>query len=206
MLFLSTRVPVTAHFLLIRHAVTADVDVRLSGRRPGVSLSQKGRAQAETISWLLEETPVDALFASPLERTRETAEILSDACGAPVLEEPALLEIDVGEWTGVTFKVLAADPRWRSWNEERATACCPGGETMAQAQARIVGCMERLALTHEDETIALVTHSDLIRAAVCHILGLGLAAVHRFDIDSASVTRVVLGDWGGRVLSMNEKG
>ncbi len=196
----------TATFLLIRHAVTDDVDVRMSGRRPGVPLNRKGRRQAELLAAHLDGAPLDQLLASPLDRTRETAAILGEPCGLAVVDEPALLEIDVGEWTGVSFATLAADPRWHRWNEQRATACCPGGETMAQAQARVTGLMRRLAQAHGDQVIALVTHSDLIRAAVCDVLGLGLAAVHRFDIDPASVTRVLLGDLGGRVLSMNERG
>lgn len=196
----------TATFLLIRHAATADLDVRLSGRRPGVPLSGEGRRQAERLAAHLAGTRIDHLLASPLDRTRETAGMLGDTRGLRVADERALLEIDVGEWTGVPFATLAADPRWHRWNEERATARCPGGETMAEAQARVTGLMRRLSETCGDQVIALVTHSDLIRAAVCDVLGLGLAGVHRFDIDPASVTRVLLGDWGGRVLSMNERG
>lgn len=196
----------TATFFLIRHAVTGDLDVRLSGRRPGVPLSAAGEAQAERLALRVAALAPDIIVASPLDRTRATAEAIARACNQPVSLDDALLEIDMGEWTGVTFETIAADPRWKTWNEERATARCPGGETMGQAQARIMALMHRLADERADQTIALVTHSDLIRAAVCDILGLGLARVHRFDIDPASVTRVVLGDWGGRVLSMNEKG
>lgn len=193
----------TATFLLIRHGATGDLDVRLSGRRPGVPLSPAGEAQAAAAAQFLVDEPVDLILASPLERTRATAEAVARVVGRPVATEEALLELDVGEWTGTDFPTLAADPRWTHWNEERATACCPGGETMAAAQARITGLIRRLATERDGQLIALVTHSDLIRGALCDVLGLGLAGVHRFDIDPASITRIVVGDWGGRVLSMN---
>ena len=194
----------TATFLLVRHAATGDLDVRLSGRRPGVMLSEAGRAQAAALARRLAGVRIDAILASPLDRTRLTADAIAEAKGMQAAPEDALLEIDLGEWTGVDFATLRADPRWQVWNTERATACCPGGETMAQAQARITALMRRLAGEREEQVVALVTHSDLIRAAVCDVLGLGLAGVHRFDIDPASVTRVVVGDWGGRLLSLNE--
>lgn len=194
----------TATFLLVRHAVTADVDVRLSGRRPGVPLSAAGAAQAAALGARLAGARLDAIVASPLERTRETADAIGRAAGVVVETDDALVEIDVGEWTGVGFDRLHADPRWATWNAERATARCPGGESMAEAQARIVGVLRALAAARAGQVVALVTHSDLIRASVCDVLGLGLAGIHRFDIDPASVTRVVAGDWGARLLSLNE--
>ncbi len=194
----------TTTFLLVRHAVTADVDVRMSGRRPGVPLSAPGVAQAAALGARLAVPPPDAIISSPLERTRETAGAIGRATGVPVETDDALVEIDVGEWTGVGFDQLRTDPRWATWNAERATARCPGGESMAEVQARIVALRRRLTAERSGGTIALVTHSDLIRASVCDILGLGLANIHRFDIDPASVTRVVAGEWGARVMSMNE--
>lgn len=194
----------TATFLLIRHASTADLDVRMSGRRPGVPLSPEGRAQTEALAARLAGTRIDALLASPLDRTRETAEALARNHHLPVVFDDLLIEIDMGEWTGATFDALHADPRWATWNAERATARCPGGESMGEARARIAELMAREAARRPDRVIALVTHSDLIRAAVCDVLGLGLAGVHGFSIDPASVTRVVAGEWGARLQSMNE--
>lgn len=196
----------TATFLLIRHAATDDLDVRLSGRRPGVMLSRDGQIQAAALARRLAGERIDALLASPLERTRLTADAIAATVGTEVVRDDALVEIDLGEWTGADFATLRADPRWSTWNDERATACCPGGETMAQAQARITSLIYRLATERDGQVVALVTHSDLIRAAVCDVLGLGLAGVHRFDISPASVTRIVAGEWGGRVLSMNVVG
>ena len=193
----------TATFLLVRHGATDDLDIRMSGRRPGVPLNAAGRAQATALATRLAGDRIDAILAGPLDRARETAEAIGRETGLPVATEDALDELDVGEWTGEDFATLGADPRWDTWNRERATACCPGGETMGAAQARITGLLSRLASARDGEVTALVTHSDLIRAAVCDVLGLGLDAVHRLVIDPASATRIEIAGWGGRLLSMN---
>lgn len=187
--------------LLVRHAEHVDFNLRLSGRRDGVPLSERGRAQAATLSALLNAETIDRVEASPLDRTRATAEAL----GKPVAIEPALIEIDMGEWTGRAIADLTDDdPAWRAWNEHRGTARIPGGESMAEAQARIVDHVRAAALAHDGETIVMVSHSDMIRAAICWALGLPLDNLLRFDIEPASVSRLVVGDWGARVVSVNE--
>ena len=196
-----------ATILLIRHAAHVHLDRRLSGRMPGVSLSDTGREQAHALGLCLAAERIDRVECSPLERTRDTAAAIASACelAAPEPVE-ALVEIDMGEWTGVAFEDLDGDPDWDRWNTERATARIPGGESMAEAQARIAGYLARTAATHDGEVVAAVTHSDMIRAAVAHVLGLSLDNLLRFEIGPASVTRIVAGDWGAKLLSLNEKG
>ena len=186
--------------LLIRHAEHGDFDIRLSGRREGVMLSARGREQAAALAQRLAGERIDRVEASPLDRTRATAEAL----GRSVSIEPALIEIDMGEWTGRALGSFGDDAAWRTWNEHRATARIPGGESMAEAQARIVGHIERTARERDGQAIAMVSHSDMIRAAICWALGLSLDNLLRFDIEPASVSRMVVGDWGTRVVSMNE--
>ena len=186
--------------LLIRHARHDDFDVRLSGRRDGVALSAEGREQAQRLARRLSGERIDRVEASPLDRTRATAEAL----GRAVTIEPALIEIDMGEWTGRALNSFAGDPAWRDWNEHRATARIPGGESMAEAQARIVDHLRRTARDHDGLTVAMVSHSDMIRAAIAYALGLSLDNLLRFDIEPASVSRLVVGDWGARVVSLNE--
>ncbi len=173
---------------------------------PGVPLSDEGRAQASALGRWLATRSLDAVECSPLDRTRETAAAIADAAGLPPpLAVDALVEIDLGDWTGKKFGTFGDDPAWHDWNEHRGTARIPGGETMAEAQARIVGHLERLGRERPGETIAIVTHSDMIRAAVAHVLGLPLDHLLRFDVEPASVTRMVIGDWGAKLSSLNEK-
>jgi broad specificity phosphatase PhoE len=196
---------VAATLLLIRHAAHIHFNRQLSGRMPGVPLSDEGRAQAAALGQRLVDAGVQHIWTSPLDRTVATAEAVAQTCGLPRPEPvDALIEIDMGDWTGRAFGTFGDDPAWREWNEQRGTARIPGGETMGEAQARIVGAMERAAREHDGETIALVTHSDMIKAAVAHVLGLALDHVGRLDIEPASVTRVVIGDWGAKIMTMNE--
>ncbi|MEA1082961.1 histidine phosphatase family protein [Sphingomonas sp. CD22] len=199
----------TATFLLIRHAAHIHLDRRLSGRMDGVPLSDAGRTQAEALARALAaritDEPIDRIVCSPLERTRETAAAIAAACHLPAPEPvDALVEIDMGDWTGVAFEDLHG-PAWDAWNAERGTARIPGGETMAEAQARIVGWLTQTAAAQDGARIALVSHSDMIRGAVAFALGLPLDHLLRFDIGPASVSRIVVGDWGARLLSLNER-
>lgn len=200
----------TAHFLLIRHAAHIHLDRRLSGRMAGVPLSETGRTQAAALGRALAGERIDRILCSPLDRTRETAAAIAAARAAtatPSTPEPvdALLEIDMGEWTGAAFGTLSG-PSWDAWNQSRGTARIPGGETMGEAQARIVGLIGRLVRdTAEGSVVALVSHADVIRGAVAWALGLPLDNLLRFDVGPASVSRVVAGDWGARLISLNER-
>ena len=190
----------TATILLIRHAAHLDLDRRLSGRLPGVALSDAGRAQAAALGRVLAGRGIERVECSPLDRTRDTAGAIAGTCALPPpTPVEALIEIDMGAWTGRAFDSLRDDPAWRAWNEQRGRARIPDGETMAEAQARIVGHLRTLP----GGTVAIVTHADMIRAAVAQVLGLSLDRVLNFDIDPASVTTVVMGDWGARLLSLN---
>jgi broad specificity phosphatase PhoE len=123
--------------------------------------------------------------------------------GPPQIVE-ALDEVNFGRWSGQTFEALEGDPLWRRWNTVRSLVRTPGGETMLDVQSRVLNLIEALTSTCDGRRIALVTHADVIKAAVCHILGLPIDAWPKFDIDPASITVVVAGDWGAKVVTLNE--
>lgn len=193
-----------ATILLVRHAVHTQFDQCLSGRTAGVPLTDAGREQARALGTHLSRDGIVRVECSPLDRTRETAAILADAAGVPMATSEALIEIDMGEWTGRDLAGFGDDPAWRAWNEQRGSARIPGGESMAEAQARIVRHLRQIAAEQDGRTVALVSHSDMIRAAIAWALGLSLDNLLRFDIGPASVSRIVVGEWGARVLSVNE--
>jgi broad specificity phosphatase PhoE len=196
-----------ATILLIRHAAHDDLNVRLSGRRPGVPLSAAGRAQAKRVGHRLANHGIVRVACSPLQRTVETAAAITGAASLPDAEpDDALLEIDFGAWTGRTFDSLTGDSEWDRWNAERLRATPPQGEAMAAAQQRIVGWLDATARSVNGAVVAAVTHCDMIRAAVAHVLGLPLDKLLRFDIDTASITTIVAGDWGARLVRLNDKG
>ncbi len=88
--------------LLVRHGETPTTGMVLPGRAPGLHLSERGRAQAERVAERLAGLSVSALYSSPLERARETAEPTAAGTGLAVQREPGLLECDFGDWTGST--------------------------------------------------------------------------------------------------------
>jgi broad specificity phosphatase PhoE len=194
---------VTALFHLVRHAAHDRVHDTLCGRMPGVSLGASGLAQARCLSEFFATEKIDRLLTSPLERARETAEEISRGTrlSAEILD--GLIEIDFGGWTGMRFEALAQDQRWAAWNAARSVNRPPGGESMLEAQARIVTAMERLRNAGAGKVFVLVSHADMIKAALLYHLGLPLDAYSRLDITPASVSTLEVGAWGSRVLRVN---
>lgn len=195
----------TATVHLVRHAAHADLGQRLSGRTPHVPLSAAGLAQAARLGLRLACEKIAAIHSSPLERARATAAAIAARLGIGIEVAPALNEVDFGRWTGQRFDELHGDPEWTRWNERRASACPPQGETMAAAQSRAVTHVERVAAAHSGQSIVLVSHCDTIRTVIAHYLGLSLDNLLRFDIDPASISSLLVGPWGGRVVCLNEK-
>lgn len=112
--------------------------------------------------------------------------------------------MDFGDWAGRSFDGLDADPEWQRWNAERSQAAAPGGESMAAVQARVMAHLWQAARAFAGRTVAMISHCDVIRAAVAAVLGLSLDFILRFEVAPASVTRIAAGDWGARLLSLNE--
>jgi probable phosphoglycerate mutase len=195
---------VTTVFFLVRHAAHDRVGSVLCGRMGGVTLGQQGLDQAARLGRHFARISVASVQTSPLERAQETAKPIADraGCEAEICEDIA--EIDFGTWTGARFDDLAADPLWTKWNTARGTSRPPGGESMADAQRRILRAMEKLRRSHQDRSVVLVSHCDVIKAAVLHHLGLPIEAYDRFDIDPASISTLAVGDWGSRVIRLNE--
>lgn len=188
---------------LVRHGVHDQLQGRLCGRAPGVSMGEAGRAQAEAVARRLAGCGVEAVHTSPLERTRETAEPIARACGAPLNVEPALMEIDFGDWNGRSFDELQDQPLWRDWNVNRDRVRAPGGETMLEVQARLARWLEGVARSGARAVVA-VSHADVIKAAVALTLGLSMRFYDRFEISPGSITTLTAGSDGLKLISLNE--
>jgi probable phosphoglycerate mutase len=192
-----------ATFFLVRHAAHDLVGKSLVGRAGGVGLSSEGREQAERLAERLAGERLSSVQSSPRERALQTAEPVAVRSALPVETIAALDEIHMGEWTGKTFAELDADPRWHAWNDARDCACCPQGESMQGVRQRIVEHLDGI-VARGDSRVAIVSHADVIKAAVLHYLGLSLNAVHRLEIAPASISVLVLGAWGSKLLKLNE--
>ncbi len=191
-------------FFLVRHAAHDRVGTVLCGRMPGVRLGELGRAQARVLAQRFESENVASIHTSPLERAVETASPIAASLGRVAEPSDDIIEIDFGAWSGKTFDMLSDDERWRAWNSSRSTSRPPGGETMLEAQARIIHGMERLRSLHAGGSVILVSHSDVIKAALLYHLGMPIDSYGRLEVSPASISTLVVGDWGSKVLRINE--
>jgi broad specificity phosphatase PhoE len=174
--------------LLVRHAHTTASDTWLSGRTPGIHLSDRGREELLRLRTQLMDMTLNAVYSSPLIRARETAGALATDHHLEFDVEDDLNEMDFGQWTGLAFDALQSDPRWREFNARRASAHVPDGERAGEVQRRIVMLLSRLAARHRSGTIALVTHAEIIRSAILWFSGRSLDDFHQCAIDTASVS------------------
>ena len=191
--------------LLIRHGHTDAVGHCLVSRLPGVSLSAIGRAEVERLRAMLSHELISAVYASPLERAMETAERIAHDRGVRVRACDGLNEVDFGEWTGKTFSELSGRDDWRRFNEQRSSAPVPAGEAASTVQARIVRCLRQLHARHPGQTIAAVSHADVIRCALLHYGNRSLDTWQSIEVEPASVSAVSVGTTCGEVLYVNRR-
>lgn len=194
----------TTTVYFVRHGSHDRLGKVLCGRMAGVTLSDRGRAECQAVAQRLAREPIDAVYASALERTLQSAEPIGQALGLPVQADENLMEVDYGDWTGAGFADLDGQPEWRAWNEQRASAMPPGGESMAQVQMRVGRFINEAVQRHPDQRIVAVSHGDVIKAALMAGMGLSLDEHHRIEISPGSLSVVVAGEWGLKVHSMNE--
>lgn len=190
--------------LLIRHGHTEAVGTQLVGRLPGVSLSAIGRAEVGRLRDALSGERIAALYSSPLERTIETAEAIGIDRGLPLRPRECLIEVDFGEWTGKSFAELGGRADWQAFNTRRSTAVVPGGESAPAVQARIVSCLQELHAQHPGETIAAVSHADVIRAALLHYAGRSLDDWQQLEVLPASISAIRLDGTRSDILYINQ--
>lgn len=194
--------------IFVRHGKTPTTGAELPGRSPGLHLGDVGREQAQTaadrISVLGDK--VTAVYASPLERTRETAAPIAAALGLKVRRNRGLLELDVGDWTGRKLKDLYKLPEWRTVQKYPSGFTFPGGESFAAMQTRISDTVTGLVSEHPGEVIVCVSHADPIRALVAQAMGTHLDLFQRIVVSPCSISVVLYGAEGPVVLAVNSIG
>ncbi|HEX6392228.1 MAG TPA: histidine phosphatase family protein [Acidimicrobiales bacterium] len=251
--------PATLVFL-VRHGTTPTTGALLPGRAPGLHLSDKGKAQAESVGERLrgwaqanpergnpergnperanperanpeqanpeqanpeqdgkrttrrKKAPgpsrpsIGGIYASPLERTKETAAAIAAALGSRVRMDRGLLECDFGEWTGGSLKDLSKLPEWSTVQRYPSGFRFPGGESFAEMQTRIVGALHGICERHPGEAVIAVSHADPIKAVVADAMGTHLDLFQRIVISPCSITVISYGSLGPTVLAVNSTG
>jgi probable phosphoglycerate mutase len=180
--------------ILVRHGVTDHTSKKLfsgglGGSNPG--LTDEGRAQVRaTGDWLLPMAGVvDALIASPVRRTRESAEILADLLGRTVREEAGIAEMEFGAWDGLSFAEIQEQypDELTSWLGSIDVAPT-GGESFETVAARVLAGRDRILAAHAGQTVVAVSHVTPIKVLVADALGAPLDALYKMELSPASVT------------------
>ena len=193
--------------LLVRHGQTPTTGQTLPGRAKGLHLADGGRAQADAAATRIAALKkVDAVYASPLERTKETAAPIAKARGLRVRTDRGLLECDFGSWTGAQLKDLRKTPEWKTVQQHPSGFRFPDGESFPEMQLRMVSTLDRLAAAHRGGTVVAVSHADPIKAAVAHAVGTHLDLFQRIVVSPCSVTAILHTDAGPVVLTVNSTG
>jgi probable phosphomutase (TIGR03848 family) len=190
--------------LLVRHGQTPTTGTTLPGRASGLHLADAGQDQAETVAGRIAALgQIGAVYASPLERARETAAPIAKGTGNRVRTHAGLHECDFGEWTGKRLADLRRKKAWGQVQRNPSGFRFPGGESFGEMQLRITDALADLRSRHPGERIVAVSHADPIKAAMAHALGTPLDLFQRIVVNPCSVSAVVLTDDGPIVLAVN---
>lgn len=197
--------------LLVRHGrTTANTSGILAGWTEGVSLDETGQAQVRTLAARLTGVPLAAVVTSPLQRCRQTTELLLDGRdGVPCHEDERIGEVRYGDWSGRELKKLARDPLWKVVQSHPSAMTFPGdgGEPMAAMATRAVTAVrewnERLG---ENAVYTAVSHGDIIKAVLADALGMHFDQFQRIVVDPGSVSVITYTTLRPFVVRSNDVG
>jgi len=220
--------------LIVRHGLTSSTGKALTGWLPGISLDDRGRAQAAALAARLARVPLAAIVSSPLERCVQTASIIAaghgavseqadelsgkagangqvaggaDAAPIAVQLEERLGECRYGDWTGQSLRKLARDPLWRVVQAHPSAVRFPGpaGETMTGMQQRAVAAVRDWnASLGKDAVYVVCSHGDVIKAILADALGMHLDMSQRIQVDPCSLSVIRYTTLRPFVLRMND--
>ena len=185
--------PVTTTVLARHGSTNYSLEKKFSGSGGAdMPLNDVGEAQARALAHeLRQREALDLIIASPILRTRQTAQFVADALGVDVVIEPGIAECAFGEWDGFTFGEV--EERWphemHAWLADPDVAP-PGGESLNQVNARVRAAIERITAEHEHQRVLLVSHVTPIKLTVAAALNAPLATQFRMELRPCSITTV----------------
>ncbi len=203
----STAPPAMTTVLLVRHGQTPTTGQVLPGRAKGLHLGDVGRAQAERAAErIVGLNKVKAVYASPMERTQETAAPIAKATGCRIRTRDGLNECDFGQWTGKKLADLNKLPEWRTVQSYPSGFRFPKGESFPEMQTRITGALNDIVAAHPGEVVVAVSHADTIKAAIASAMGTHLDQFQRIVVSPCSISAIMYGPTGPIVLAVNSTG
>lgn len=191
--------------LLIRHASNDYLkENRFAGWIPGVHLNAQGQREADALARRLQHISIHALYASPLERARDTANAVAMCQHLDVNIVPALGDTRVGDWEGKLIKEVDQTETWKQIQSKPVGVKIGGGESIDEVQARMIAAIDQIVAKHPQQIVAVFSHADPIKSVVAHYLKMDLNEFQRIIIDPASVTVFFLDERGATLFRLND--
>ena len=192
--------------ILVRHGET---EWNRQGRIIGhteIALNETGRKQAVLLAQALRNEKVSAIYASPLQRTRETATEISRVLGVAVTFDDALMEIAAGDIDGMTFEEVAERHKdfFQHWMKGDPLLCLPGGESFTDLRNRTWPAVQRIVGTHGDVDVIVVSHTLAIMSIISSALGMDIANFRRIRLNVASISILEFKDRNVSLLLFND--
>jgi len=176
--------------IFLRHGQAKNNTERvLAGRTPGVPLTEEGVDQSEKAAKFLEDMNISAIYSSPIERAKNTAEIVGKHNSMDVRIDDRLIEIDMGKFTGRPYDEIFSSHGnvfMKFYNGELEIAH-NGVETFEEVKKRILGMVDHVLENHPDENVVLVTHMDPIKAMLSTIISLSPENLYELIIANGSL-------------------
>ena len=199
--------------IFVRHGKTPTTGTKLPGRAPNLHLSDEGKSQAETIAKEIEKSSssflgkrISAVYASPMERTQETARPIAKALNLRVRTLKGLNECDFGDWTGRRLRDLSKLKSWSTVQKKPSSFRFPNGESFTEMQNRMLRAVDKIRERHPGETIVCVSHADPIKAILASAVGTPLDLFQRIMVGPCSASVVLYTKERPLVLTLNSNG
>ena len=199
--------------LFVRHGNTPTTGSKLPGRAPNLYLSEEGLLQAEIIAKEIKKSSksfigkkVSAVYASPMERTQQTAKSIATSLKLRVRTLQGLNECDFGDWTGRKLRDLSKLKSWSIIQKQPSNFRFPNGESFTEMQNRMIKTIDKLVERHSGETVICVSHADPIKAILASAVGTPLDLFQRIVVGPCSASVVLYTKERPLVLSLNSNG
>jgi broad specificity phosphatase PhoE len=192
--------------IVVRHGETIwNSESRYQGQTD-VPLSARGLVEAECLAERFAGETIAAIYASDLARAADTARVIAQRLSQPVILEPRLREVNLGEWQGLSY----AEVRRRYFDVTAPLPCYAvdqpprGGESLRQLQARLMQVVDEIVARHADSNVLLVVHGGCLRALFCAWLRVELTDYWKLQFDSASLSEALVSRENAIVTRLND--
>lgn len=196
----------STRIIFLRHGMTDfPLDRIYCDESEDPELNERGRQQAAQAAELLQLIEIHHVYASPTQRTLQTADIANPKKDLSILQDTRLKERHFGTWEGLYFHEIEADypERYQEWKQDPAAFKPDEGESAFDLDLRFNAAIKDIRQAHKGETILVVSHVGPIRCAICHALDMPMIMFRQLRIDYASISCIDYGKTNLNVICMN---